>query len=141
NQKLFLLRFHLLPAVLHRLVHEKSLCRWLESMDTVSRNHVKRWLHLSSKTSTAYFHLSNKFGGLGIPQLRYSVPTLASARLSRLQDSSTWFLQHLSTSHWFKKELDRVTSLRPIGSNQDRLLNDMAKHNPGHFNFLIGGSK
>lgn len=141
NQKLCLLRFHLLPAVLHRLVHEKSIARWLELMDTISRNHVRRWLHLPSKTSTAFFHLSNKYGGLGIMQLRYAVPSIASARLTRIQNSPTWFLVQLTKSEWYRKELSRVTSLCPVGSNQDRLLNDMAKHNPGHLNFLIGGSK
>ena len=54
----------------------------LKSLDLISRKFVRRVLHLPPDTPTAYFHASQKDGGLAIPCLRAMVPVLARSRFA-----------------------------------------------------------
>jgi len=138
--KICLIREHLLPELLHRLIHEKSLASTLNDIDIRIRKAVKQILGLSDRTPTAFFHLSLKNGGLALPQLRFDVPRMTAKRFVRLPSSNSWFLQAITSTKWFRTEIRRVAQLCPVnGDNQKRLLNDIRKFNDGHLCFLVGG--
>lgn len=141
RQKLYLIRHHLLPELTHRLVHEKSLAGTLSDIDGKVRTVVKRILKLPHGTPTSFFYLSNKNGGLALPQLRYDVPKTTIKRLVRTASSNSWFVREIAKSKWFNTETKRVNRLCPANyNNQKRLLNDIRKINDGHAYFLIGSS-
>ena len=138
--KLRLIREHLLPELLHRLIHEKSLASTLADIDKRVRAAIKRIFGLSDKTPNSFFYLSRKQGGLALTQLRFDVPRMAVRRMVRLASSNSWFVRALSDEKWFRTELRRIAQLSPVDcNNQKRLLNDIRKFNDGHMCFLVGG--
>ena len=142
NQKLFMLRQHLIPKFLHRLVHEDFTATILKSLDRAIRNCAKDFLHLPDSAASSWFHLSVKNGGLGLPELRFEIPILSFKRLSRLQSSDSWVMKDVTTSSWFKNKLLRIERLLPHHSdNQARLLNDLEriKNFKGQTCFAVAG--
>ena len=141
GQKLYFIRQHLIPELLHRLIHENSLSSTLYDIDGRIRKTVKRILGLPNSTPTSFFYLSLNKGGLGLTQLRYDVPRIAVKRLVRLANSNSWFVRAITKTKWFASEIKRVNQLCPTNNdNQFRLMNDIRKFQDGHVNFQIGGS-
>src|SRR5699024_1716362 len=141
GQKLYFIRQHLIPELLHRLIHEKTLSSTLYDIDGRIRKTVKGILRLPHSTPTSFFYMSLNNGGLGLMQLRYDVPRIAIKRLVRLKTSNSWFVRAVTKTKWFANEIKRVNQLCPTNNNnQTRLMNDIRKFQDGHVNFLIGGS-
>jgi len=90
QQRLFLLRAHLLPSLYHELVlsrYSKALLRYL---DRRSREAVRRWLRLVHDVPQSFFHARAPDGGLGIPELMVQVPLMRRARVEKLFNRATW---------------------------------------------------
>lgn len=141
NQKLYFLRFHLLPSIYHRLIHERATATVLREMTVTLRNFVRKWVRLPATTCSSFIHLAISNGGLGIPNLRWKIPELARSRMTKLQKCRAWYVQEIVKSSWYRNELFRVDSLCPMGSTEKWLLHDVSLANPGHMAFPIGGAK
>ena len=90
QQRLYLLRVHLLPSVYHGLVlgkYSKGLTRY---PDRLSRKAIRRWLHLPHDVPQSFFHAAVTEGGLGIPELLTQVPLMRQARVEKLFDRARW---------------------------------------------------
>ena len=86
QQRLFILRVHVIPGLYHGLVlgrHSKSL---LVHLDRRVRAAARRWLHLPHDVPQALFHAHSSEGGLGLPELLVQVPLMRRARVDRLFD-------------------------------------------------------
>lgn len=86
QQKLYVLRVHVLPKLIHRLVFS-PVCgeRW-EALDVKVRRFAKQILHLPKSTPNAFFHARVKDGGLGLMCFRNSIPGMILSRFSRFED-------------------------------------------------------
>jgi hypothetical protein len=86
QQRLYLLRTHLLPSLHHPLVLDKVTDKTLRRLDVAVRKSMRQWLHLPKDVPLAMFHSPVKEGGFGIPQLRYQIPNLRRARVTGLAE-------------------------------------------------------
>lgn len=89
QQRLEILRAHLVPRFLHGLVLGTISDDRLRMMDVQIRASVRKWLRLPHDVPVAYFHAAIKDGGLAIPSLRAVIPDLIVRRYGGL-DSSRW---------------------------------------------------
>src|SRR6218665_686543 len=64
QQRMYLLRCHLLPKTFHGLVLGETNSSALEQYDRMVRKSVRKWLRLPKDTPTAYFHSTAADGGL-----------------------------------------------------------------------------
>lgn len=87
QQRLELVRDHLIPRFLHGLVLGSISEDRLRVIDVQIRATVRRWLRLPADVPTAYFHAASKDGGLAIPSLRAKVPDLILRRFGALRTS------------------------------------------------------
>ncbi|KAF5405667.1 hypothetical protein PHET_00813 [Paragonimus heterotremus] len=69
QQRVDILRTHLIPRLIHQLtlgvVHKKTL----KAIDLAVKSSLRRWLRLPNDVSNAFFHAAINDGGLGIPHL------------------------------------------------------------------------
>lgn len=86
QQRIFLLRAHLLTSLYHQLVLVYHRAKQLRRMDILIRCALRKWLRLPHDTPRSFFHASSKEGGLGIPELTAQIPLLRSNRLYRILD-------------------------------------------------------
>lgn len=140
NQKVYFLRHHLLPSFYHRMTHEKTIARTLNSINSLVRTYVRKWTHLPLTTNSSFIHLKPGNGGMGIPDIRLQIPWTTRQRLLRLTHSPAWYTKYIATTRWFKNELNRIHRLCPEIPPQKWHLNNIVKFNPGHLNFLVGGA-
>lgn len=85
QQRLFALRFGLIPRVYYHLALGDVTISALKKVDVQVRQAVRKWLNLPHDVPTAYFHAEVKDGGLGIPSLRWTAPLHRMGRLTSLQ--------------------------------------------------------
>ncbi len=88
QQRLYGLRVHIVPGLLHELVLGDTGQRVLRQADIGIRRAVRKWLHLPADVPTAAFHASTKDGGLGVPSLGLQVPTVRRARYEKMLSES-----------------------------------------------------
>ena len=141
-QKLYLLRTHLIPTYIHKLIHEDFTGTTLETMDRHVRAAAKTFLFQVQGLPNACVHLKVKNGGLGIPQLRWFIPNLAFKRMRRLTTSRCPYVKYLTSTPEFTKEMTRISILTPDGLDYDlRLLRDISTNpaNRGFLCFSVGG--
>lgn len=84
QQRLFILRTHVLPSLYHKLELGIINLSTLRKGDRIVRMAVRGWLGLPSDTPNGYFHATIKDGGLGIPSMRWVAPLNRLRRLCRL---------------------------------------------------------
>lgn len=87
QQKLSLLRTHILPRFSYRLMLGRLTIGLLERFDVLVRQFVKALLHLPHDIADAAFHTTLKEGGLGIPSMLTLVPASLYKRLGKLDRS------------------------------------------------------
>ena len=78
NQKIYTLRSHLLPSLLHYLIFNSISLKSLSASDTKIRSAVRQCLRLPKDTPVAFFHAGVKAGGLGILQIKNGCRLLES---------------------------------------------------------------
>ena len=84
QQRLFMIKNHLIPKLYHRLVLSRSNNGVLRRLDKLVRRSLRSWLKLPHDAVNALFHCEVREGGLGIPSFRLVIPFLKKARLDRL---------------------------------------------------------
>ena len=66
QQRLFVLRTNILPALLHQLVLAEYTEGYLDSLDLMVRSKVRLWLKLPHDTVTPFFYANYRDRGLGL---------------------------------------------------------------------------
>lgn len=107
QQRLTLLREHVVPGVLHRLVLGTSTAHTLKTADVTMRLHVRKWLHLPHDTPLGFFYTPVKQGGLGLPCLQHLVPLHRYQRYSRISDTMEGVLSSMKESRHVQSTLYR----------------------------------
>ena len=87
QQRVYILKQHLLPKLYHRLVLSRSNCSVLKRLDKLVRRGLRTWFRLPHDAVNSFFHTEVREGGLGVPSLRLSIPIMKSNRLERLSKS------------------------------------------------------
>lgn len=122
QQRLQILRAHLIPKFLHGLVLGNVRDNRLRMLDVQIRGAVRNWLRLPGDVPNAYFHAAVRDGGLAIPSLRAGIPDLISRRFGRLS-SSSWPVavaaskseRILNKLRWSKRQLLKYSRDDPFG--------------------------
>ena len=88
QQKMSMLKTHLLPRLLHFLMSPRTPAATLKNVDKATRHYVKRFLHLHLHTSDALIHAPLRDGGLGVMQMAVSIPAILLRRIKNLASRS-----------------------------------------------------
>lgn len=95
QQRMYLLRVHLILRLSHQLVLEEVSASTLQCLDRMVRKAILEWLRLPNNTPKPFFHASASDGGLGsvqfssgVSSIRQTVPVLRRQRLTRLANSN-----------------------------------------------------
>ena len=87
QQRVYILKQHLIPKLYHRPVLSRSNCSVLKRLDKLVRRGLRTWLRLPHDAVNSFFHTEVREGGLGVPSFRLSIPIMKSNRLERLSKS------------------------------------------------------
>jgi hypothetical protein len=129
QQRLIILRTHLVPALLHGLIFGRVTKAKLVTMDRAIRAEVRQWLHLPKDTALGYFHAPISEGGLGISSLSTLIPIYRKERLSKLE-RSPWPIARAclgldlfaNQMHWCDQVSGRVRTTTAAKRHFTRLL-------------------
>ena len=69
QQRMHLLKYHLIPSILHQMVFTCITLSSLKSIDMRFRYFVKRWMRLPKDIIFAVFHAPASVSGLSLPRL------------------------------------------------------------------------
>ena len=118
QQRMYMLRTHLLPKLHHKLVLSRSRGGVLNRLDRLVRKSVRSWLALPHDTTNVFIHCDSRHGGLGIPALRLTIPLMKSARLRRLAAlRDPVFVALIASSRTFAEEVRRCGEPVKIGDS------------------------
>lgn len=84
QQKIYILRQHIIPKLLHPVVLSDISLGKLKTLDLELRRAVRQILHLPKDLPNSFVHLGSRDGGLDVPSMALMVPILQSERLKRL---------------------------------------------------------
>ena len=101
QQRMYILRCHLLPRMYHGLVLGETNSTALDQYDRMVRRTIRKWLRLPHDTVAAYYHAKVVDGGLEIPRLRYSIPVMKNRRMAKLESSLDPVMQWVANSPCF----------------------------------------
>ncbi|KAF0304402.1 Retrovirus-related Pol polyprotein from type-1 retrotransposable element R2 [Amphibalanus amphitrite] len=118
HHRLQILRTNVLPAAMHAMVLGDVRKATLRRLDQTIRSAVREFLHLPKDTPTAFLHAHPTDGGLGIPELRLTVPLQSTRRITRLEASEYPPVRHLTTTEAFRRMKDRC---RPPHTTGERI--------------------
>lgn len=105
QQRMILLREHVVPGVMHRLVLGASSAKALKAADITIRSHVRKWLHLQHDVTLGFFYSPHKYGGLGLPCLQHVVPLHRLNRYRRIQDTMEGSIANIRDSAHVRRML------------------------------------
>lgn len=111
QQRMYLLRVHLLPRLSHQLVLGEVSASTLECLDRMVRKAIREWLTLPNDTPKPFFHTSVRDGGLGISSIRQMVPVIRRQRLIRLANSSDVAIQWVAETPGFAQHIKNVSRM------------------------------
>lgn len=84
DQKLLLIKQHVIPRVLFTLQNPKLDAKTLKAADKIIKLWVKRSLHMSSRTPDAALYGRLKDGGIGVTCLHSAIPYIYLRRLAKI---------------------------------------------------------
>lgn len=114
QQRLYVLRTHLLPKLIFRLCMSKISGRKLNKLDRVVRSFLtgkNGILHLPGDTPISFFYAPITEGGLGLMRLRHSIPSMIVTRFGRLVDSDDTLLRSAALGHSNTLRVKKAESL------------------------------
>lgn len=112
DQKLCLIRDHLLPKALYGLQNTKIDGQTLKSADKILKTLIKKILHLPIHTADCFIQAKLRDGGMGVPELRYTIPQQLVARLGNLLHSTNDNLVlEIMQGDRMRKIMDRLQTL------------------------------
>jgi hypothetical protein len=124
EQKLYFLRTHLIPSVLHEAVLGRLNNGLLEQWDHEIRSFVKRVCFLPRWAIDGLFYMPINKGGMGIVNLRFAVPQMLLNRIERLGRSDNPLIQRwLGTVECLRLKAKLNDLLTTSFSDQSYLLN------------------
>lgn len=109
EQRMTILRRHLIPSLQHELVNADVGKGVLRRMDVTVRDAVRSWLHLPKDTPVPFFHASTSDGGLGVCSYAKAAPLWRIRRLEGLQRSSHPYVSKLLSSDYLSTMVARAT--------------------------------
>lgn len=129
QEKLYVLRVHLIPRLVFRLCMANLDTKKLNVLDRKIRQAClgeHGFVHLPLKVPVAFFHAPVKSGGLGLMRLRHSIPSMVLSRFGRLQDSPDVVLRtaanlFANVSRVHKAERILVTRGETVGNSSARI--------------------
>ena len=142
QQRLALLKTHFIPRFTHGLTLGNVTRGRLDQLDRQIRRSVREWLRLPPDVTTAYFHASEREGGLGISALSTTIPSLTYRRLHRMGSSLYPVAQAAARTPRAQKKL-RWAALAlsaqglPLAATPD----DLKKHWAGKLHQSVDGSE
>nr|BAC82590.1 reverse transcriptase [Ciona intestinalis] len=116
QQRLYLLRVHLLPKLQHGLVLSSCAKRALTYLDKSVRSAIRRWLTLPKDTPTAFYHAKACDGGLGITRLEHTIPILKRNRMMKLTLSEDPVIMELVKLTYFTNLLHKYSNVKLLNS-------------------------
>ena len=96
--KLFMLKNHLIPSMLHTLTFSNVYLNSLKTMDRSIRAFVRRWLRIPSDTSFGVLYAPSSVGGIAITRLFLAIPVLRLKRISSIRRNDDTIIQTLPDS-------------------------------------------
>lgn len=88
DQKLSIVRDHIVPRLLYATQVPTITAKVLKDADRLIRLWLKRMLHLNIHTPDAAIHARLRDGGLGIIELRSTIPTTLLRRLIKIRENA-----------------------------------------------------
>lgn len=121
QQRMYLLRVHLIPSLYHQLVLDEAKPSLMRYLDRVVRAAVRQWLRLPHDCPRALFHADASAGGLGLPEFGVCVPIFRKDRidgvLNRAFIGDDPVLRHLAEeSSEIRKERNRWRQVNCYGA-------------------------
>ena len=111
-QKLYALKVHVLPALMHQMVLGEMRCKWLDKWDRRIRNFARKIAHLPRDTVLGAFYGSVSEGGMGIMCLRSRIPYLRENRMADLKKSEYAPIVYLRGTRTGEADLERIPLAR-----------------------------
>lgn len=111
QQKLMLLKRHVLPKYTHALVLGKASQVTLSTVDKDIRKFTRWWLRFPRDVPTSYLHGTCKLGGLGVSSLSIEIPRMRLNRIQRFIDRDSAMSRAFGSSG-FAKKLIKVCKAR-----------------------------
>jgi hypothetical protein len=112
QQRMYLLRTHVLPGLTHLLVLDPCTRTVLRKMDVSVRKYVRKWLRLPHDTSNAFIHAPTREGGLGVGTMVLDIPILKRNRMDSLvgravSETDPVLAAVVQKSAWLRGEIKR----------------------------------
>jgi hypothetical protein len=105
QQRLYCLKHHAVPRLMHRLVLSKTTLNALKVLDRLIRRSVRLWTTLPGDTPLGCYYAKAADGGMGIPCLRSFVPRVSKARRDNLRTLEDPDIQALiSSDTWVRRD-------------------------------------
>lgn len=150
DQKLVMLRQHLIPRLYHGFQTPRITAKMLTEANRLIRKSARKFLHLNTHTGDQFIHAKLRDGGLGIPDLRHKIPLIMRARIENLEASDSTFgklIPHMPTSslcarlgritnygdpdaYWREEISTRPTSKGLESASDNRASRDWLAHTP-----------
>lgn len=111
QQRLTILKYHLIPRLYHRLVLGPVTAKLLLKIDSLIRAGVRRWLVLPHDVPLGFFYAQIEHGGLGVPCMRTLVPGMRARRLERLHDSESAICQTAALTNYAVSQTQQAEKL------------------------------
>ena len=112
QQRLWILKTHLIPGLYHQLTLGTVSKDVLSGMDSVLRRTVRSFLHWPKDTPMEMFHAAEDAGGLGIPLLQVCIPILKEQRMVKILNSSDKLMGAVAKTSFFKNQMRIIGKLR-----------------------------
>lgn len=107
QQRLWILKNKVIPAILHQLVLSDGTRGFLGHLDRSIRAAVRRWTKLPKDTPIAFFYANAKDGGLGLKAYEFMIPALKTRRMINLQASEDLLVQKIVCTQSFTQQLKK----------------------------------
>ncbi|KAG8179198.1 hypothetical protein JTE90_004026 [Oedothorax gibbosus] len=151
QQRLFLLREHLIPKLLHLSVLSRIRVGVLNKVDRVIRAFLRKHLDLPHDAVNAFFHADFNDGGLAIPSFRAIIPEMRLKRLNNVKlafssNALSGFVNEVLHTH-IRNAMSIALPGSPSAFWRIALLNSVdgaglseASKTPGQFNWSRGAN-
>lgn len=113
DQKLILIKQHVIPRILFTLQNPKVDAKTLKAADKIIKLWTKRSLHLSSHTPDAALYGRLKDGGIGLTCLHSSTPYIYLRRLAKLSSTANPQIASLMRHQFVTQLKSRLGRIAP----------------------------
>ena len=115
QQRMYILLVHAIPGLLHRLVLARMTAGQMRFLDSKIRGAIKNWLKLPKDTVNAYFYAVIKDGGLGIINLRYTIPLMKKSCLKGILGLIDPAISAVASTPYVSNMLAKLSSPQKLG--------------------------